>query len=129
MRLGWEILISIRRTPLYLLFSPGKSLPKNTQSSKKIKVGKGGNLVGKIRNKIPFFQFSENKSIMNMKETFVINVFKYKDWEPLTVRGITQEFDTEEDAKTFVEKYPSFGQDWSRTIRQGNWQICQVEHN
>ena len=64
-----------------------------------------------------------------MKETFVINVFKYKDWEPLTVRGITQEFDTEEDAKTFVEKYPSFGQDWSRTIRQGNWQICQVEHN
>ena len=70
------------------------------------------------------FQFSENKSIMDMKETFAIYVFRYKDWEPLTKKGITQKFDTEEEAETFVKHYPLWGTDFGRAVRQGNWQIC-----
>jgi len=42
-----------------------------------------------------------------------------RDWT------ILREFNTEEEAQSFVDKYPRFGAEHSRTMRQGDWQILQ----
>lgn len=60
---------------------------------------------------------------------FVIAVFKYKDWEFLTVDGVVQRFDTEQLAEQFVDDYPRWGSDWSKTIRTGNWRIVEDSSN
>jgi hypothetical protein len=36
---------------------------------------------------------------------------------------ILKTFSDEKQAKAFVANYPSFGAEWSRNIREGNWQI------
>lgn len=54
---------------------------------------------------------------------YIIIVFKYRDWEALTVAGKIATFDSEGEAETFVQKYPRSGADWSKPIREGNWQV------
>jgi hypothetical protein len=55
---------------------------------------------------------------------FVIHFFvKEGDWELFGIDGLIKYFETEQDAEDFVEKYPRFGSEYGRAIRNGNWQI------
>ena len=40
-----------------------------------------------------------------------------KDWI------ILREFSNYKDAQKFIDNYPRFGAEYSKTIREGNWQI------
>ncbi len=46
---------------------------------------------------------------------------RQEDWIPMT----TIQYTTEAAAQKFVDDYPLWGCDHSRTIRNGNWQIVK----
>jgi len=50
---------------------------------------------------------------------------KIGGWYPMVNQRTNEEliFATKIEAKKFVEEYPRFGCDYSRRIRNGNWQI------
>lgn len=58
-----------------------------------------------------------------MSKIAVIYVFQHGDWCCLRTGNKRAEFPTEEEANKFISKYPDFGADYSRVIRQGNWQV------
>ena len=53
---------------------------------------------------------------------YTIIILSHNDWEEI------MNFQTEEEAQNWVDKYPRFGATYSRAIREGNWQIikCQI---
>jgi hypothetical protein len=51
--------------------------------------------------------------------TLIVFSLQDNDWQQL------MQFNQEIDAEAFVESYPRFGARYSRTIRQGNWQIIK----
>ena len=58
-----------------------------------------------------------------MSKIAVIYVFKHGDWCYLRRGNKRAEFPTEAEAKKFVREYRDFGADYSRVIRQGDWQV------
>ena len=48
---------------------------------------------------------------------FALIVFIHNDWQKV------RDFQTKEEAEAFVNSYPDFGGDLSRTIRNGDWQL------
>ena len=55
----------------------------------------------------------------NMYKIYIFD--KVQNWIPMT----TIQYVTEAQAQKFVDDYPRWGCDHSRTIRNGNWQIRQ----
>ena len=53
--------------------------------------------------------------------SYLVIVFMRGNWIK------TQSFTTEEDAQSFIDKYPRFGSELSISIRRGDWQIVEEE--
>ena len=57
------------------------------------------------------------------EHTFAVIIFdkRLNDWT-----YFKEGYENREDAQKFIDAYPRFGSDYSRTIREGNWQIIPV---
>lgn len=54
---------------------------------------------------------------------YSVIVFDKSDW--ITLKS----FSRKQDAQDFIDRYPRFGADYSRAVREGNWQITEPERN
>jgi hypothetical protein len=60
-----------------------------------------------------------NKTTNNMYTIIIFS--QHNDWQEII------NFQKEEEAQKWVDEYPRFGAMYSRTIREGNWQIIKPQ--